>query len=162
MGVYRRKAQYHETDQMGIIHHSNYVKWMEEARIDFMKELGFGYGEVEKRGIVSPVACAVQKLCEGGLSLMEVVEMLDNLKEKARRDPALREMLLATRREKAPLAAFCKKCRELGVPVYEMDLIAAGEEFYAAMKRSTNGGGENSPMLEGEDDFYELFFAGLE
>lgn len=65
---------------------------------------------------------------------MEVVEMLDNLKEKARRDPALREMLLATRR-KAPLAAFCKKCRELGVPVYEMDLIAAGEEFYAAMKR---------------------------
>ena len=39
MGVYRRKAQYHETDQMGIIHHSNYVKWMEEARIDFMKEL---------------------------------------------------------------------------------------------------------------------------
>ena len=41
MGVYRRKAQYHETDQMGIIHHSNYVKWMEEARIDFMKELGF-------------------------------------------------------------------------------------------------------------------------
>ena len=88
---------------------------------------------------------------------MEVVEMLDNLKEKARRDPALREMLLATRREKAPLAAFCKKCRELGVPVYEMDLIAAGEEFYAAMKRSTNGGGENSPMLEGEDDFYEQF-----
>ena len=65
-------------------------------------------------------------------------------------------------REKEPLAAFCKKCRELGVPVYEMDLIAAGEEFYAAMKRSTNGGGENSPMLEGEDDFYELFFAGLE
>mgnify|MGYP000107790099 FL=1 len=93
---------------------------------------------------------------------MEVVEMLDNLKEKARRDPALREMLLATRREKEPLAAFCKKCRELGVPVYEMDLIAAGEEFYASMRRSTNGGGENSPTLEGEDDFYELFFATLE
>ena len=93
---------------------------------------------------------------------MEVVEMLDNLKEKARRDPALREMLLATRGEKEPLAAFCMKCRELGVAVYEMDLIAAGEEFYASMKRSTNGGGENSPMLEGEDDFYELFFAGLE
>lgn len=56
VSVYRRKAQYHETDQMGIIHHSNYVKWMEEARIDFMKEMGFGYGEVENRGIVSPVA----------------------------------------------------------------------------------------------------------
>ena len=45
MGVYRRKAQYHETDQMGIIHHSNYVKWMEEARIDFMKELGGEAGD---------------------------------------------------------------------------------------------------------------------
>lgn len=45
---------------------------------------------------------------------------------------------------------------------WDMDLITAGEEFYATMRRSTNGGGENSPMLEGEDDFYELFFAGLE
>ena len=52
MGVYRRKAQYHETDQMGIIHHSNYVKWMEEARIDFMKELDLGW-------TVSPSAICV-------------------------------------------------------------------------------------------------------
>ena len=43
-----------------------------------------------------------------------------------------------------------------------MELIAAGEEVHAAMKRSTNGGGENSPMIEAEDDFYELFFANLE
>ena len=42
-----------------------------------------------------------------------------------------------------------------------MDLITAGEEAYAAMRRITNGGGENSPMLEVEDDLYELFFAGL-
>ena len=53
-------------------------------------------------------------------------------------------------------------CRELGYEIYEMDLITAGEEFYATMRRSTNGGGENSPKLEGEDDFYELFFASLE
>ena len=46
--------------------------------------------------------------------------------------------------------------------IYVMDLIQAGEEFYATMKRSTNGGGENSPELAGEDDFYELFFASLE
>ena len=38
----------------------------------------------------------------------------------------------------------------------------AGEEFYAEIKRSTNGGGEHSPALEGEDDFYELFLAALE
>ena len=44
----------------------------------------------------------------------------------------------------------------------EEEVWLSGEEAYAAMRRSTNGGGENSPMLEGEDDFYELFFAGLE
>lgn len=55
MFVYRRKAQYHETDQMGIIHHSNYVKWMEEARVAFLDEIGLGYKKVEKLGIVSPV-----------------------------------------------------------------------------------------------------------
>ena len=56
MYIYRRKAQYHETDQMGIIHHSNYVKWMEEARVAFLDHVGLGYGKVEKLGIVSPVA----------------------------------------------------------------------------------------------------------
>ena len=56
MFTYSRKAQYHETDSMGIIHHSNYVKWMEEARIAYMESLGFGYEKVEKLGIISPVA----------------------------------------------------------------------------------------------------------
>ncbi|MGN0663147.1 MAG: acyl-CoA thioesterase [Faecalibacterium sp.] len=56
MFVYRRKAQYHETDQMGIIHHANYLKWMEEARVGFMDQMGLGYKEVEQYGIVSPVA----------------------------------------------------------------------------------------------------------
>lgn len=92
---------------------------------------------------------------------MEIPEMLDELKQKALQDHVLHQALLATRQEPSPLTAFCVKCRELGYPIYEMDLISAGEDFYAAMKRSTNGGGENSPMLEGEDDFYELFFAGL-
>ena len=56
---------------------------------------------------------------------------------------------------------FCSKCRELGYEIYDMDLITAGEEAYAAMRRSTNGGGENSPMLEVEDDLYELFFCRI-
>jgi len=42
-----------------------------------------------------------------------------------------------------------------------MDLIEAGESDYAAIKRSTNGGGENSPVLDGEDDYYEMFLAEL-
>ena len=53
--TYYRKAQYHETDQMGIIHHSNYVKWMEEARIGYMDQMGFSYKKVEELGIISPV-----------------------------------------------------------------------------------------------------------
>ena len=53
--TYYRKAQYHETDQMGIIHHSNYVKWMEEARIGYMNQMGFSYKRVEEMGFISPV-----------------------------------------------------------------------------------------------------------
>ena len=53
--TYYRKAQYHETDQMGIIHHSNYVKWMEEARIGYMSRMGFSYKKVEELGVISPV-----------------------------------------------------------------------------------------------------------
>ena len=56
MFTYTRKAQYHETDRMGVIHHSNFIKWMEEARIAYMDSLGFGYARVEDLGILSPVA----------------------------------------------------------------------------------------------------------
>ena len=52
---YKRLAQYWETDQMGIIHHSNYVRWFEEARIDFMGQCGFPYTALEQRGILMPV-----------------------------------------------------------------------------------------------------------
>ncbi len=92
---------------------------------------------------------------------MNLGETLDELKRKAKKDPALRQMLLATRDEKNPLSAFCSVCRQLGYEVYEMDLIQEAEEAYAAMRRSTNGGGENSPLLSGEDDYYEMFFADL-
>lgn len=52
---YRRKAHYHETDQMGIIHHTNYIKWFEEARIAMMAEMGVPYSAMEAAGIISPV-----------------------------------------------------------------------------------------------------------
>ena len=52
---YRRKAYYYETDRMDIVHHSNYVRWLEEARVDFLGQIGCPFCEIEKRGIVSPV-----------------------------------------------------------------------------------------------------------
>ena len=55
MFTYHRKAQYHETDKMSIIHHSNYVKWMEETRVAFMDSLGYSFRRMEQTGIASPV-----------------------------------------------------------------------------------------------------------
>lgn len=53
--LYEHQAQYYETDQMGIIHHSNYIRWFEEARTNLMDQIGFGYDQMEKRGIIVPV-----------------------------------------------------------------------------------------------------------
>lgn len=97
-----------------------------------------------------------------GAKDMNAIELLDKLQRQAMSDEKLRKELLETRKAENPLGAFCKKCRELGYEIYEMELVTAGEEFYAEMKRSTNGGGENSPKLEGEDDFYEMFLASME
>ena len=55
MEDYIRRVHYHETDKMGVTHHSNYIRWMEEARIDFLDRIGFGYAQLEKDGIISPV-----------------------------------------------------------------------------------------------------------
>lgn len=52
---YQRKVHYYETDQMGIVHHSNYIRWFEEARIDLMEQMGLGYEKMEEAGIISPV-----------------------------------------------------------------------------------------------------------
>lgn len=55
MEVYIHTVQYYETDKMGIVHHSNYIRWMEEARVRFLDEIGWGYGQLENLGFVSPV-----------------------------------------------------------------------------------------------------------
>lgn len=58
MQPYEWKAQYYETDQMGIVHHSNYIRWFESARIDFMEQMGVPYKKMEEDGIISPVLSA--------------------------------------------------------------------------------------------------------
>ena len=55
MELYLHKVQYYETDQMAIVHHSNYIRWMEEARIDFLSRIGCDYKTMEDNGIISPV-----------------------------------------------------------------------------------------------------------
>ena len=55
MKPYIHKVQYYETDRMKVTHHSNYIRFMEEARADFMEQAGLGYDKMEADGIVSPV-----------------------------------------------------------------------------------------------------------
>ena len=55
MEPYMLKARYYETDQMGIIHHANYIRWMEEARIDMLSQMGYPYRRFEEMGYISPV-----------------------------------------------------------------------------------------------------------
>ena len=92
---------------------------------------------------------------------MNVIDILDELSRKAQNDMELKNRLLATKESSNSVSEFCSIARELGYELYDMDLIDAGEEFHAAMKRSTNGGGENSPKLTGQDDYYEMFIAEL-
>lgn len=80
MQDYEHKAQYYETDQMGIIHHSNYIRWMEEARINYLSEIGFPMEKIEAYGIVSPVvdvSCKYKKSCR----LNEVIGVHITIKE---------------------------------------------------------------------------------
>lgn len=55
MKPYIHHVKYYETDKMGVAHHSNYVRWMEEARVDYLDQIGFGYRKLEEDGIISPV-----------------------------------------------------------------------------------------------------------
>ena len=55
MNVYTHKVNHYETDKMGITHHSNYIRFMEEARVDFLSQIGFPFDKIEEEGIISPV-----------------------------------------------------------------------------------------------------------
>ncbi|MBR6245380.1 acyl-CoA thioesterase [bacterium] len=62
--MYTHTVQYYETDKMGITHHSNYIRWMEEARVDFLANAGWSYEKLEAEGIISPVVavnCSYKK-----------------------------------------------------------------------------------------------------
>lgn len=78
MKNYIHKVNYYETDKMGVTHHSNYIRWMEEARINFLEEIGFGYDKLEEDGIISPVIsveCDYKKTTTFGDSVEISVEI---------------------------------------------------------------------------------------
>jgi acyl-CoA thioester hydrolase len=42
------RVRYAETDQMGVVYHSNYIIWFEVGRVEMMRQLGFVYRDMEK------------------------------------------------------------------------------------------------------------------
>ena len=55
MNPYRHEVKYYECDRMGVTHHSNYIRFMEEARVDWLDQLGFGFEKIEAENVFSPV-----------------------------------------------------------------------------------------------------------
>lgn len=55
MRYYERNVNYYETDQMAVVHHSNYIRYFEEARVSFMDQVGYPYERLEREDILSPV-----------------------------------------------------------------------------------------------------------
>lgn len=53
--IHEKRINYYETDKMGIVHHSNYVRFLEEARCTWLRGLGTSYGQLENLGIMIPV-----------------------------------------------------------------------------------------------------------
>ena len=53
--AYLHNVKYYETDCMRIVHHSNYIRWFEEARIDYFSKIGTPYAQMEAEGFVAPV-----------------------------------------------------------------------------------------------------------
>ncbi|MCL2861591.1 MAG: acyl-CoA thioesterase [Firmicutes bacterium] len=62
---YKRKVYYYETDAIGIVHHSNFIRWLEEGRLNFFEQMGIFYEDLEKSGIaiiLTNVTCDYKKM----------------------------------------------------------------------------------------------------
>ena len=87
MEPYIHKVQYYETDQMRVTHHSNYVRFMEEARVNYLSRIGWDYKKMEAEGIISPVveiSCKYRKTTtfEDVISIEVYVKEVSSVKLK--------------------------------------------------------------------------------
>ena len=80
MTPYCHKVQYYETDRMGVTHHSNYIRWMEEARVDLLEQIGWGYDRMESLGIQSPVT-GVECAYKAPTTFGDTVEIRTGIRE---------------------------------------------------------------------------------
>jgi len=76
--TYTRKVNYYETDMMGVVHHSNYIRYLEEARCAWIESLGIPMAEIERRGFTIPVlevSCKYKKHVTQGDSILIGIEL---------------------------------------------------------------------------------------
>ncbi len=57
-GIIEVRVRYAETDQMGVVYHSNYLNYLELGRVEWLRSLGYSYAELEKKGVLLPVVHA--------------------------------------------------------------------------------------------------------
>lgn len=69
---YEHSTKYYETDQTGFIHQTNYVKWLEDARMDILSQLGLGYKQMEHMQILCPLLTETIH-CKGMIRFDETV-----------------------------------------------------------------------------------------
>lgn len=88
MFSYSHTVQYYETDKMGVTHHSNYIRFMEEARIAFMQSIGWSYDKMESMEIISPVvnvSCSYKKPS----TFADIININTEVKELSRLKPTM-------------------------------------------------------------------------
>ena len=78
--LYTHTVQYYETDRMQVTHHSNYIRWMEEARVDFLHDIGWDYEKLEEKDVFSPVI-RVDFSYKNSTTFADVVEVYTWVKE---------------------------------------------------------------------------------
>lgn len=73
-------VRYAETDQMGIVHHSNYAIWFEAGRTDFIRKMGLPYSQIEAGGFMLPL---IELICrfKGSANYEDEITVKTNIKE---------------------------------------------------------------------------------
>lgn len=69
MHCWTHRVQYFETDRMDLVHHSNYLRWFEECRVDYLEAAGLPFASLERAGLFSPVLeanCRYHRGCTFG------------------------------------------------------------------------------------------------
>ena len=78
---HKLRVEYHHTDQMGIVHHSNYIKFFEAARTEWLRAAGMTYAEMERRGVMMPIVDVAVKYRNPALydELLSVTAFVDEM-----------------------------------------------------------------------------------